>query len=85
MGTMPPSGHRVTLVTRAACHLCTDAEAVLRRLAAELRFTYREVDVDAAPALRDEFGDRVPVVLLDGKEHAYWTVDEARLRRALER
>ena len=80
---MSAGDHRVTLVTRAACHLCADAEVVLRRLATELRFAYREVDVDASPALRDEFGDRVPVVLLDGKEHAYWTVDEPRLRRSL--
>ena len=29
--------------------------------------------------------DRVPVVLLDGKEHGYWNVDEPRLRRDLGR
>ena len=31
-------------------------------------------------ALRAEFGDRLPVVLLDGREHSYWDVDEERLR-----
>jgi len=33
--------------------------------------------------LADEYGDRVPVVLLDGGEHSYWRVDETRLRAAL--
>jgi hypothetical protein len=42
-----------------------------------------ERDVDADADLGDEYGDRVPVVLLDGAEHAYWRVDERRLRDAL--
>ena len=33
--------------------------------------------------VRVEYGDRLPVVLLDGVEHSYWTVDEARLRADL--
>lgn len=82
---MPPTAHRITLVTRAGCHLCREAEETLRRLADELGFAYREVDVDRAQALRDEFADRVPVVLLDGKEHGYWRVEEPRLRTALAR
>jgi len=35
------------------------------------------------PRLRAEFGDRLPVVLLDGAEHSYWEVDEPRLRADL--
>jgi hypothetical protein len=41
------------------------------------------VDVDADPGLQAEYGDRVPVVLLDGQEHSYFTVDVPRLRRDL--
>jgi glutaredoxin len=77
--------HEVTLITRVGCHLCEVAETQLRALAAELGFGYREVDVDASPALRDEYSDRVPVIVLDGKEHGYWRVEEQRLRRALAR
>ena len=77
--------HQVTLLTRAGCHLCETAEQTLRRLAAELGFSYREVDVDGSQTLRDEYSDRVPVILLDGKEHGYWRVEEPRLRKALAR
>jgi glutaredoxin len=82
---MPPRDHQVTLITRVGCHLCQDAEQILRRLSAELGFGYREVDVDASPVLRDEFSDRVPVVLIDGKEHGYWRVEEPRFRKAVAR
>ncbi|HEX3334873.1 MAG TPA: glutaredoxin family protein [Jatrophihabitans sp.] len=82
---MPPSDHDVALVTRAGCHLCETAEQLLRRLSTELGFAYREIDVDASAVLRDEYADRVPVVLVDGKEHGYWRVEESRLRKALAR
>lgn len=82
---MPAGDHEITLITRAGCHLCEEAEGLLRRLRTELGFAYREVDVDASTVLRDEFSDRVPVILLDGKEHGYWRVEEPRLRKALAR
>lgn len=75
--------HTVTLVTRAGCHLCEVAGATLKRLAGELGFTYAEVDVDADPDRRAEYSDRVPVILIDGREHGYWRVEEPRLRTAL--
>jgi glutaredoxin len=82
---MPPSDHQVTLLTRAGCHLCEEAEAQLRRLAGELGFGYQELDVDGDQARRDRYSDRVPVILVDGKEHGYWRVEEPRLRKALGR
>lgn len=53
-------------------------------IAADADVDWDERDVDADPDLADEYGDRVPVVLLDGAEHAYWRVDEQRLRNALQ-
>jgi glutaredoxin len=82
---MPAADHQVTLVTRVGCHLCEVAEQQLRAMARELGFGYREVDVDASQVLRDAYSDRVPVILLDGKEHGYWQVEPARLRKALAR
>jgi glutaredoxin len=74
---------RLVLLTRSGCHLCDDARAVLAAVADDAGVAWEERDVDAEPALADEYGDRVPVVLLDGSEHCYWRVDESRLRAAL--
>jgi hypothetical protein len=73
----------VTLLSRAGCHLCDDARPVVAAVAADVEVAWDELDVDADPALAKEYGDRVPVVLIDGREHAYWRVDESRLRAAL--
>ena len=75
----------VELLTRAGCGLCERVHQRLSELAAELDFVLSSTDVDAAAAagdqaLRAEFGDRLPVVLLDGREHSYWELDEDRLR-----
>jgi glutaredoxin len=79
----PAGARRLTLVTRGGCHLCEDARAVVAAVAAEAGVEWDERDVDADPGLAGEYSDRVPVVLLDGREHAYWRVDSGRLRAAL--
>jgi glutaredoxin len=82
-------GHTVTLLTRAGCGLCTRALDQLRGICAEFGVEVGTVDVDEVagtnPALRAEFGDRLPVVLLDDREHSYFEVDERRLRADLAR
>lgn len=79
---------QVQLLTRAGCAICDRVHARLAELAGELDFDLVGTDVDAAaqagnPELRAEFGDRLPVILLDGREHSYWEVDEPRLRADL--
>ena len=74
---------RLQLITRVGCHLCETAAQELGPIAAEAGLDVESVDVDADPELRAEFGDRVPVVLLDGREHSYFSVDVPRLRRDL--
>ncbi|ASW92171.1 glutaredoxin family protein [Mycobacterium marseillense] len=81
---------QVELLTRDGCTICERIHARLFVLAGELGFDLSTTDVDAAasdgnPALRAEFGDRLPVVLLDGREHSYWELDEPRLRADLAR
>ncbi|WP_242453312.1 glutaredoxin family protein [Mycolicibacterium sp. P9-64] len=82
--------HQVVLLTRAGCGLCDKAKDRLSAMAAELGFGFATTDVDAAadagdPELRAAYGDRLPVVLLDGSEHSYWEIDEPRLRADLAR
>jgi hypothetical protein len=80
---MAPTDHALTLIGRVDCHLCEEARAALARVATDTGVPWSELDVDADPDLVAEYSDRVPVLLLDGKEHGYWRVEEARLRRDL--
>ena len=76
---------QVQLLTRAGCGICRKVHERLAELASELGFDLSVTDVDETAAagdsgLRAEFGDRLPVVLLDGREHSFWDLDEDRLR-----
>ncbi len=73
----------VTFITRAGCHLCDVAQPIVESAARAAGVRLQIRDVDADPADLAAFSDKVPVVLLDGVEHAYWQVDERALRRAL--
>jgi len=74
---------RVTVITRVNCHLCDVAKEAVERVAATAGVTWEELDVDTDTALLDEYSDLVPVILLDGKTHGYWRVEEDRLLRDL--
>lgn len=74
---------RVTLVTRAHCHLCEDVRPIVESVCADLGARWREVDVDSDPGLLAAYADLVPVVLVDGREVAHWFLSEKQLRAAL--
>jgi hypothetical protein len=74
---------RLTLITRPGCHLCDVAKEAIERVTAATGERWVEVNVESDRELEAEYGDRVPVTLLDGKEHGYWRVEEERLLRDL--
>jgi glutaredoxin len=77
---VPP---KVVVYTRVGCSFCAKAEADVERICGELGHGWTAVDVDSDADLREEYGDRVPVIMIDGREHGFWRVEEARFRAAL--
>ena len=73
----------ITLYRRRDCHLCEVAEAQLLDLAPAFGFAIRTADVDAQPALRERYGQRVPVVALGDSELLSTPFDAPALRAAL--
>ncbi|WP_335991546.1 glutaredoxin family protein [Glycomyces sp. MUSA5-2] len=76
--------NRLTLLTTRECHLCGAAREALDRVTAETGEPWTEVDVADDAKLARDYGDRLPVLLLDGKEHGYWDVDVPRLLKDLQ-
>lgn len=78
-----PADHLITLIGKPDCHLCEDARAVVVRLSAELGFAVEELSINDDPELHRKYWEQIPVTLIDGRQHDFWRVDEARLRKAL--
>ncbi|GAB3049477.1 glutaredoxin family protein [Sediminivirga luteola] len=74
---------QVELLSRAGCHLCEEARPIVASAVRKHGVKLREVDVDSDPELRERYGDEVPVVLIDGRQHAFHRVDPQRLDLAL--
>jgi hypothetical protein len=55
------------------------------RVAEELAVPWEERSILDDPELMAEYGEQIPVVLIDGRQHTFWRVDEHRLRAALGR
>ena len=75
----------MTLYGKPGCHLCDDARAVVERVRAERRFDLVEVDVSLDPTLYREYGERIPVLALNGEELFEFLVEEAVLVERLDR
>jgi glutaredoxin len=75
----------VTLYGKPGCHLCDDARAAVERLHAERSFELEEVDVTLDPVLNRRYGDRIPVLALDGEELFEYFVDLDALEERLAR
>ena len=70
----------VTLYGKPDCHLCDEARAVVLAVRDQREFELREVDISRDPALMRDYGERIPVIAVDGHEHFQFHVDPDRLR-----
>ncbi|MCA1646502.1 MAG: glutaredoxin family protein [Chloroflexi bacterium] len=58
-----------TLFTRPGCHLCEDATAHLERLRRRYPHQLRQVDITADANLLRQYGERIPVLAIAGREY----------------
>lgn len=75
--------HKVELMVRSTCGSCARVAAQIRPVVAAAGAELVIVDVDSDSALVSEFGDRVPVVVIDDEEFSCWEVDNEELAAEL--
>jgi hypothetical protein len=75
----------VTLYGKPGCHLCDHARAEIERVRDEHPFDLQEIDITIDAALNRRYGERIPVLALDGEELFELHVDGDALREALGR
>ncbi|MCH8813896.1 MAG: glutaredoxin family protein [Chloroflexi bacterium] len=73
----------MTLYTKKGCGLCEKAEGAIRAVQKTTEFDLEIVDIEGDAAAYGRYWDRIPVILVEGKEVAEAPIDEARLRAVL--
>ena len=81
-GASPQQPHLV-LYTRRGCHLCDLCWDQLEKARQVYNFTLEAVDVDTDADLKANFGDQVPVVVIDDKVRFRGRINEVLLIRLL--
>ncbi|WP_455378894.1 glutaredoxin family protein, partial [Petrachloros mirabilis] len=85
----PPSLERshlkVTIFSRPDCHLCDVISRMAHAIQQEFPFDIEKVSVQESQALVERYGDRVPVVMIEGIEYCSGKITEGDLRRAIKK
>ena len=74
----------VTLYGKPGCCLCDEAREAIRSVRLDGDFELREVDVSLDPSLERAYGERIPVVAVDGEERFQYFVEVRALARLLD-
>lgn len=80
----------LTLIGKPGCHLCEGAREVIDSVVSEFSaaspssvVTLEEKNILDDPALAARYAEEIPVLLINGKVHGYWRIDDERFKRAL--
>ena len=80
----------LVLIGKPGCHLCNDAREVVDEVVTEFiaghpaaPITITEQNILEDEALKLKYSEEIPVLLINGKVHNYWRIDDERLKRAL--
>ena len=77
-----PAPH-VIVYERSGCCLCEEALEALARVAERVSFTLEQRDIEADERLLVKYLERIPVIVIDGRESFELIVDETALEGAL--
>lgn len=85
-----PAPVTLTLIGKPDCHLCEDALVAVERVRARMAERGVETVLEELSILDDEalarrYSEDIPVLRVEGRQHAVWRVDEDRLALAVEK
>jgi len=73
----------VMVYSRVGCHLCEIAIDQINSVKDELGFNLEIKFIGDDAVLEQEYGEQVPVILINNKIQDYWRVDLARFTKAI--
>ena len=74
---------RVTIYSRNGCHLCEQAERVIRFVQRSQPFDLEVVDIDRDATLREKYNEEVPVIAINGVDAFRHGISSEELRKRL--
>jgi glutaredoxin len=74
---------KVVIFSRQNCHLCHEAEKIVREVLSEISFELEVINIEGNAELESLYGEEVPVTMINGAKHDYFRVDKKRFSEAI--
>ena len=74
---------KVVIFSRKNCHLCHEAEKIVREVLSEISFDLEVINIEGNAELESLYGEEVPVTMINGAKHDYFKVDKKRFSEAV--
>ena len=74
---------KVEIYSRTGCHLCEVAESTVREVQTEIDFELSIIYIDENSELESQYGEEVPVTVINGERHDFFRVDRERFKSAI--
>jgi glutaredoxin len=74
----------IEIMTKSGCSLCDDAREIIEQVIAEIPAEIKMTDIESDPDLLERYKEKIPVVLINGKESFVYKVHPITLRKKLE-
>ena len=76
---------KLILYSRVDCSLCEEMKDTIRQVAAKIPLDLEEINVDSSAQLKDQFGEEVPVLFINGRKAFKYGVTAKELERRVGR
>ena len=74
---------QVRLYTRPGCHLCEEARREMLSAGCADEFQLEEINIDDDPALKQAYGQQIPVITINGREAFRYRLTAAAFRQQI--
>ncbi len=74
---------KVVIFSRQNCHLCHEAEKIVREVLSEISFELEVINIEGNAELESLYGEEVPVTMINGAKHDNFRVDKKRFSEAV--
>lgn len=73
----------IKIYSKPDCHLCDEAKSILARMQRRYGFQLHEVNITGDPALLAEYGERIPLIYVNGHLVCKYFVDEKAVAKSI--
>ena len=74
----------IEVMTKKDCCLCDDAKKIIEQVITDFPAELKMTDIESDPELFERYKEKIPVVLINGKESFVYKVHPVTLRKKLE-